>query len=78
MREYREGREVARFRRLVRYRAQVEMKEKKARVEDALHATRAAVQEGIVVGGGVALIRAIKVWKVTFFLIPASRIQFLK
>ena len=36
------------------------MKEKKARVEDALHATRAAVQEGIVVGGGVALIRAIK------------------
>ena len=39
---------------------EVEMKEKKARVEDALHATRAAVQEGIVVGGGVALIRAIK------------------
>jgi chaperonin GroEL len=35
-----------------------EMKEKKARVEDALHATRAAVQEGIVAGGGVALIRA--------------------
>ncbi len=35
-----------------------EMKEKKARVEDALHATRAAVEEGIVVGGGVALIRA--------------------
>ena len=36
------------------------MKEKKARVEDALHATRAAVQEGIVAGGGVALIRAAK------------------
>src|SRR5204863_7128052 len=36
-----------------------EMKEKKARVEDALHATRAAVEEGIVPGGGVALIRAI-------------------
>src|SRR3546814_19996668 len=34
------------------------MKEKKARVEDALHATRAAVEEGIVPGGGVALIRA--------------------
>ena len=38
---------------------EVEMKEKKARVEDALHATRAAVKEGIVAGGGVALIRAI-------------------
>ena len=37
---------------------EVEMKEKKARVEDALHATRAAVQEGIVAGGGVALLRA--------------------
>ena len=37
---------------------EVEMKEKKARVEDALHATRAAVQEGIVPGGGVALLRA--------------------
>ncbi len=37
-----------------------EMKEKKARVEDALHATRAAVEEGIVTGGGVALIRCIK------------------
>ena len=37
-----------------------EMKEKKARVEDALHATRAAVEEGIVPGGGVALIRCIK------------------
>jgi len=37
---------------------EMEMKEKKARVEDALHATRAAVEEGIVAGGGVALIRA--------------------
>ena len=39
---------------------EVEMKEKKARVEDALHATRAAVKEGIVPGGGVALLRAIE------------------
>jgi len=39
---------------------EVEMKEKKARVDDALHATRAAVQEGIVPGGGVALVRCIK------------------
>ena len=39
---------------------EVEMKEKKDRVDDALHATRAAVQEGIVAGGGVALVRAIK------------------
>ena len=39
---------------------EVEMKEKKARVEDALHATRAAVEEGIVPGGGVALIRCLK------------------
>ena len=38
---------------------EVEMKEKKARVEDALHATRAAVEEGIVPGGGVALLRAL-------------------
>jgi chaperonin GroEL len=38
---------------------EVEMKEKKARVEDALHATRAAVEEGIVVGGGVALVRVL-------------------
>ena len=36
---------------------EVEIKEKKARVEDALHATRAAVEEGIVAGGGVALLR---------------------
>lgn len=40
---------------------EVEMKEKKDRVDDALHATRAAVQEGVVAGGGVALIRAIEV-----------------
>ncbi|MFH1024601.1 MAG: chaperonin GroEL, partial [Planctomycetota bacterium] len=40
---------------------EVEMKEKKARVEDALHATRAAVEEGILPGGGVALLRASKV-----------------
>ncbi len=39
---------------------EVEMKEKKARVEDALHATRAAVEEGIIPGGGVALLRTIK------------------
>ena len=39
---------------------EVEMKEKKARVEDALHATRAAVEEGIIPGGGVALVRAIE------------------
>ena len=39
---------------------EIEMKEKKARVEDALHATRAAVEEGVVPGGGVALIRATK------------------
>jgi chaperonin GroEL len=39
---------------------ETEMKEKKARVEDALHATRAAVEEGIVAGGGVALIRALQ------------------
>jgi chaperonin GroEL len=39
---------------------ETEMKEKKARVEDALHATRAAVEEGIVPGGGVALLRAVK------------------
>ncbi len=39
---------------------EVEMKEKKARVEDALHATRAAVEEGVLPGGGVALIRALR------------------
>jgi chaperonin GroEL len=42
---------------------EVEMKEKKARVEDALHATRAAVEEGIVPGGGVAFVRAISALK---------------
>ena len=40
---------------------EVEMKEKKARVEDALHATRAAVEEGIVSGGGVTFVRAIDI-----------------
>jgi len=40
---------------------ETEMKEKKAAVEDALHATRAAVEEGIVPGGGVALIRCLGV-----------------
>lgn len=43
--------------------SEVEMKEKKDRVDDALHATRAAVEEGIVAGGGVALIRALNVIK---------------
>ena len=38
--------------------SEIEMKEKKARVEDALHSTRAAVEEGVVAGGGVALVRA--------------------
>ena len=38
---------------------EIEMKEKKARVEDALHATRAAVEEGIVPGGGVAFLRVV-------------------
>ncbi|WP_422126648.1 chaperonin GroEL [Thioalkalivibrio sulfidiphilus] len=42
---------------------EVEMKEKKARVEDALHATRAAVEEGVVPGGGVALVRALQALK---------------
>merc|ERR1711937_503619 len=41
--------------------SEVEMKEKKDRVDDALHATRAAVEEGIIPGGGVALVRAKKV-----------------
>src|SRR5476651_2011224 len=43
--------------------SEIEMKEKKARVEDALHATRAAVEEGVVAGGGVALIRALQCLK---------------
>jgi chaperonin GroEL len=51
---------------------EIEMKEKKARVEDALHATRAAVQEGIVPGGGVALIRARKAVEA---LVPDSEDQ---
>lgn len=42
---------------------EIEMKEKKARVEDALHATRAAVEEGVVPGGGVALVRALQTIK---------------
>jgi len=42
---------------------EVEMKEKKARVEDALHSTRAAVEEGVVAGGGVALVRALQTIK---------------
>jgi chaperonin GroEL (HSP60 family) len=41
---------------------ETEMKEKKARVEDALNATRAAVEEGIVPGGGVALVRTLPRW----------------
>jgi chaperonin GroEL len=45
--------------------SEIEMKEKKARVEDALHATRAAVEEGVVAGGGVALVRVIQVLKGT-------------
>ncbi len=40
--------------------SEIEMKEKKARVEDALHATRAAVEEGVVPGGGVALVRVMQ------------------
>ena len=44
----------------VRASTEIEMKEKKARVEDALHATRAAVEEGVVPGGGVALVRALQ------------------
>ena len=42
---------------------EVEMKEKKARVEDALHATRAAVEEGVIPGGGVALLRTVPIVK---------------
>jgi chaperonin GroEL len=44
---------------------EVEMKEKKARVEDALHATRAAVEEGVVAGGGVALLRTLEGLNIT-------------
>ena len=53
---------------------EAEMKEKKARVEDALHATRAAVEEGIVPGGGVALIRAQKVLKTLKLTDPEEQI----
>ena len=42
--------------------SEIEVKERKDRVDDALNATRAAVQEGIVVGGGVALVQAAKSW----------------
>jgi chaperonin GroEL len=42
---------------------EVEVKERKDRVDDAMHATRAAVQEGIVPGGGSALVKAMRVWK---------------
>jgi len=48
---------------------EMEMKEKKDRIDDALHATRAAVEEGVVVGGGVALLRAAKTAKAT---VPAN------
>ncbi|MDP9087426.1 MAG: chaperonin GroEL [Pseudomonadota bacterium] len=51
---------------------ELEMKEKKARVEDALHATRAAVEEGVVPGGGVALVRA---WKALSSLTGANEDQ---
>jgi chaperonin GroEL len=51
---------------------ELEMKEKKARVEDALHATRAAVEEGVVPGGGVALVRA---WKAVTALTAANEDQ---
>ena len=44
---------------------EVEMKEKKDRVDDALHATRAAVEEGVVPGGGVAFVRAISSLKIS-------------
>jgi len=56
------------------------MKEKKARVEDALHATRAAVEEGIVPGGGVALLRGLseflcvrRFFESAFVLLSAAR-----
>ena len=52
---------------------EVEMKEKKDRIDDALHATRAAVEEGVVVGGGVALLRASKVTNIS---VPANNPDF--
>lgn len=54
--------------------SELEMKEKKARVEDALHATRAAVEEGVVPGGGVALIRALQAIKGTVGLNEAQNV----
>ncbi|WP_445666533.1 chaperonin GroEL [Fodinibius sp. AD559] len=56
--------------------SEVEMKEKKARVEDALHATRAAVEEGIVAGGGVALLRARKVLDELEAEVPDQKVGF--
>ena len=53
-----------------------EMKEKKARVEDALHATRAAVEEGILPGGGVAILRAVKTVKPSEDLTPDQKIGY--
>ncbi len=52
---------------------EVEMKEKKDRIDDALHATRAAVEEGVVVGGGVALLRAARAAKIT---VPVNNVDF--
>jgi len=52
---------------------EMEMKEKKDRIDDALHATRAAVEEGVVVGGGVALLRAAKRAKID---LPANNPDF--
>ncbi|GAA5522110.1 chaperonin GroEL [Aliifodinibius salicampi] len=56
--------------------SEVEMKEKKARVEDALHATRAAVEEGIVAGGGVALLRARKALDKLEAEVPDQKVGF--
>jgi len=56
--------------------SEVEMKEKKARVEDALHATRAAVEEGIVAGGGVALLRARRALDELETDVPDQRVGF--
>ncbi len=56
--------------------SEVEMKEKKDRVDDALHATRAAVEEGIVAGGGVALVRAQKTLEKLLMLILMRLLEF--
>jgi chaperonin GroEL len=56
--------------------SEVEMKEKKARVEDALHATRAAVEEGIVPGGGVALLRTLHVIDTLEAVTPDEKVGF--